>query len=191
MSERRSLRVNVISVLALVFLLGVLWLTPEFRGFLGWVESRIPKPAPPGQDTSAEPEPAAKDEAAEEEVLPLHVARAEDGSLIPDSGYHWVSEDDPGDYTVVWCPGCQHLEYPHVIASDTEGRWRPAPGYEWVNSNGVNDMRVAWKPGTPHALYENVVTDEVEGKWVPAPGYDWADSEDPDDFSVVPENPLP
>jgi hypothetical protein len=191
MTERRSLRVNVISVLALVLLLAVLWLTPEFRGFLGWVESRIPKPAPPEQNAPAEPaEPTVKDEAPAEDVLPPHVVRAADGSLVPDSGYRWVN-DDPGSYGVEWCPGCLHREHPHVVAAETEGRFRPAPGYEWVNPDRVNDMSAAWKPGTPHPRHENMVADEEEGRWVPAPGYDWAAPDDPEDYRVIPESPPP
>lgn len=193
MTERRSLRINVISALALVLLLAVLWLTPEFRGFLGWVGSRIPrpKPAPPEQNAPAAPaEPEVKDQAPEQDALPPHVVRAADGSLVPDSGYRWINED-PGDYHVEWCPGCVHREHPHVVASDVEGRFRPAPGYDWTDPARVNDMTVAWKPGTPHPRHENVVAAEKEGEWAPAPGYTWADADDPEDYSVVPENPPP
>lgn len=196
MTQRGLSRANLISLLALVFLVAVVAITPETREIFsrlrGHVEARKAERAAraerPSETPPAEPEPV-KEETSAEQPLPPHVIRRGDGRHYPEPGYKWLNPDSNEDLTVFWAPGSSHPDHPFVFASDTEGQWRPAPGYDWVNPDGVNDLRVEWRPGKPHPEFENVVADAELEKWVPAPGYDWVHPESAHDMTVQPVSP--
>ena len=183
MADRGLSRGNLISLLALVFLVAVVAITPESREILGRLRTLFESRAaeePPAQEI--------KDEAPQVMSPPPHVVRSLDGTFRPEPGYRWIN-DDPANLDIVWCPACVHPDHPNVIASEPEGQWRPAPGYDWVNPDGVNDLRVEWKPGKPHTEHEHVIADSEPGRWAPAPGYDWARPDRADDLSVQPVSP--
>jgi len=73
------------------------------------------------------------------------VAGKEEGRWRPAPGYRWLN-DTPGDFRVVWAPGTEHPDHPHVVAGRKEGEWRPAPGYRWLNDT-PGDFRVVRAPG--------------------------------------------
>lgn len=189
-------RVNLVSLFALLFLVLVLAVTPEFRQLLSrlafWMEgveekleaSRREREAatmpPPEQGRKAEPpEPEAV-----EPPPPPHVVKSADGKLHPEPGYSWVN-DEPDNLDVVWVPGAKHPEQPNVVASTEPDQWRPAAGYDWAEAKGVNDMRVVWTPGKRHPDHEHVLAAEKAEEWTPEPGYTWV-NDDPNDLSVVP-----
>lgn len=66
-----------------------------------------------------------------------HLVRGADGSLLPASGYVWVSPDDPNDLRVKLMPG---------LVRTGDGHLRPAKGYRWVNPDDPNDLRVRRAP---------------------------------------------
>ncbi|HWM95022.1 MAG TPA: hypothetical protein VN493_29980 [Thermoanaerobaculia bacterium] len=188
-----STRVNLVSLLALLFLVLVLAVTPEARQLVGrlafWAEgveekieeSRRERKAAAEKEESQEGRSG--EETAQAPQPPPHVVVGPDGNFFPEPGYKWVNEE-PGDQRVEWCAGCEHPEHPHVIASTAPDQWRPAPGYEWAEAKGVNDMRVVWVPGRQHSDHEHVVAADKEGEWRPAEDYNWV-NEDPHDLSVV------
>lgn len=192
-------RVNLISLLALLFLVLVLAVTPETRQLIArmafWIEgveekleARRERPPAAADDAGTEPQDEGREveEDKPEMRLPAHVTFGPNGELFPEPGYKWIN-DDPDDMQVEWCPGCVHPQHPHVIASDEPDQWHAAPGYDWAEAKGVNDMRVVWVPGKRHsAEHEHVVAAEKEGEWQPAPGYKWV-NEDPHDLSVAPD----
>lgn len=192
-----SKRVNLVSLLALLFLVVVLAVTPEFRQLLArmafWMEGVEEKiEASRRERKSAARQAEEESRAGEEEkslpeVLPPHIVRGADGQFHPEPGYGWV-DDDPDNLTVVWVPGMKHPDQTGVIASDEPDQWKTAPGYEWAQADGVNDMSALWKPGKPHEGYENVVAAEKQEEWSPAPGYKWL-NDDPNDLRVVPAPP--
>jgi|SRR5689334_19550516 len=189
-------RVNLVSLLALLFLVLVLAVTPEVRQLLSrlafWAEGVEEKleagrrerkaatmpPAEEGREAETA-EPAA----AEQPPLP-HVVKSADGQYHPEPGYSWVN-DDPDNLAVVWVPGVKHPEAPHVVASTEPDQWRPAAGYDWAEAKGVNDMRVVWTPGKRHPDHEHVLSADKPEDWTPEPGYQWV-NDDPNDLSVVP-----
>ena len=188
-----SKRVNLISLLALLFLVLVVAITPEFRQLMArmafWVEGVEEKiEASRRERKSAARPPEEESRTAEEEslpeVLPPHIVRGEDGRYHPEPGYIWVN-DDPENLVVVWVPGAKHPELVGVVASDEPDQWRTAPGYEWVQADGVNDMSAAWSPGKRHDDHEHVLAAEKQEEWTPEPGYRWL-NDDPNDLTVVP-----
>jgi hypothetical protein len=189
-------RVNIVSLLALLFLVLVLAVTPEVRQLLSrlafWVEgveekleaSRREREAvtmPPAEEgrEAVPPEPEAV-----ELPPPPHVVKSPDGQYHPEPGYSWVN-DEPNNLEVVWVPGVKHPEQPDVVASTEPDQWRPAAGYDWAEAKGVNDMRVVWAPGKRHPDHEHVLAGEKAEEWEPEPGYTWV-NDDPNDLSVVP-----
>ncbi|HEX3128039.1 MAG TPA: hypothetical protein VH394_11980 [Thermoanaerobaculia bacterium] len=188
-------RTNLISLLALLLLVGIVAVTPETRIFMGrvadWIAGVRKERA---EIRQREAEQEAREAAAQETVAaeatpappPPHTFLDEDGLYQPDPGYWWV-DNDPAKLEVEWRPGTLHPDDPRVVASSEPDQWAPAPGYEWVAEKGVNDLRVAWKPGKPHAIFGHVLAAEKEGEWTPAPGYEWV-NDDPNDLTVVPEN---
>jgi hypothetical protein len=199
MTQRGLSRVNLISLLALVFLVAVVAITPDARELVGRLAARLqsseasPLPASVEQrEIAAEAPPAqeVKDEAPQVMSPPPHVERKPDGTFHPEPGYRWTN-DDPANLDIVWCPGCIHPDHPNVIASEPEGQWHPAPGYDWVNPDGVNDLRVEWTPGKPHSEHEHVIAAPDREEWSPEPGYGWVDPDDPNDFRVRPLEPPP
>ncbi len=190
-------RVNLVSLLALLFLVLVVAITPEARQLMArmafWMEGVEEKIAASRQEqesaTPAEEEGRSAGDAGGEEQsepvkVPPHVVLGEDGKFNPEPGYSWIN-DDPNDHTVQWVPGARHSEHPKVVASSEPDQWRPAPGYDWVEPKGIDDMRVAWKPGMRHFGDEHVLAMEKEGDWQPEPGYAWV-NDDPDDLTVAP-----
>jgi hypothetical protein len=188
-------RVNIVSLLALLFLVLVLAVTPEVRQLMAriafWAEgveaeleaSRRERKAAtmPTPEPSREAEPEGT---PVEQPPPSHVIKGPDGKLHPVPGNRWVN-DDPENLVDVLVPGEKHPEHPNVVASNEPDQWRPAAGYDWAEAKGVNDMRVVWTPGKPHPDYEHVVAAEKQEEWTPAPGYSWV-NDDPNDLSVVP-----
>jgi hypothetical protein len=193
-------RVNLISLVGLLFLGAVLALTPEVRQLMSrlafWVEGveermaearrarETETPSTDGEGRSQEGQES-EERPAEPPPLPPHVLRGEDGNYYPEPGYSWVN-DEPDDTSVRWVPGVEHKEHPHVLSSQEPDQWHPAPGYAWAEAKGVNDMRVVWIPGKRHPDYEHVLTADKEGEWKPEPGYRWV-NDDPHDLSVQPE----
>jgi hypothetical protein len=187
-------RVNLVSLLALLFLVLVVAITPEARQLMArmafWVEGVEEKIEASRREQASATLPAeeesrsAGEETAEPVKVPPHVILGEDGQFNPEPGYSWIN-DDPNDHTVQWVPGARHSEHPKVVASSVPDQWRPAPGYDWVEPKGIDDMRVAWKPGMRHFGDEHVLAMEKEGDWQPEPGYAWV-NDDPDDLTVAP-----
>lgn len=184
-------RVNLVSLLALLFLVAVLAITPESRRLMGrlafWMEGVEEKLEASRREraSSAQPEEEGRSAGEEQpEQLPPHVVKGPDGRLNPEPGYSWIN-DDPGDHRVEWVPGARHPQFPGVIASNEPDQWRPAPGYDWAEANGVNDMRVVWTPGKRHTDHEHVLAAEKLEEWHPEPGYRWL-NDDPNDLRVVP-----
>ena len=198
-------RVNLVSLLALLFLVLVVAITPEARQLMGrlafWMEgveekieeSRRAKEStdPPAEEESRSAGDAGGDAGGEEQSepvkIPAHVVLGEDGKFNPEPGYSWIN-DDPHDHNVVWVPGAKHPEHPNVVASQVPDQWRPAPGYDWVEAKGINEMRVVWKPGMRHFGHEHVLAAEKEGDWQPEPGYAWV-NDDPNNLTVAPIEP--
>jgi len=192
-------RVNLVSLLALLFLVLVVAITPESRQLMGrlafWMEGveekieasrREQEPATlPAEEESR----SAGEETSEPVQIPPHVALGEDGQFNPEPGYSWIN-DDPNDLRVQWVPGAKHSKHPNVVASSEPDQWRPAAGYDWVEAKGIDDMRVVWKPGRRHPDQEHVLAAEKEGDWQPEPGYTWI-NDDPNDLSVAPEEARP
>lgn len=193
-----SRRVNLVSLLALLFLVALLAITPEFRQllvrFAMWkegVEEDI-EASRRARESAARP-PQEESRPVEEkdlpEILPPHILKSADGAYHPEPGYSWVN-DDPENLQVVWVPGTRHPQQVGVIASDEPDQWKTSPGYEWAKSNGVNDMSAVWSPGKPHGGFENVMAAEKPEEWTPAPGYKWL-NDDPNDLTVIPAEPSP
>lgn len=188
-------RVNIVSLLALLFLVLVVAITPESRRLMArmafWMEGVEEKLEESRRARESVTRPAAEESrTADEEVqapaqLPPHVVQGADGKLNPEPGYSWIN-DDPGDHRVEWVPGARHPEHPDVVASNEPDQWRPAAGYDWVEAKGVDDMNVAWTPGKRHPDHEHVVAAEKVRDWQPEPGYNWV-NDDPNDLSVAPE----
>lgn len=190
-----SKRVNLVSLLALLFLVGVVAITPESRQLMGrfafWMEGVEEKleESRRARESATLPEKeesrSADEETSEPAPLPPpHVVMGPDGKLNPEPGYSWIN-DDPGDHRVEWVPSARHPQHPNVIASREPDQWRPAPGYDWAEAKGVDDMRVVWTPGRRHPDHEHVLAAEKEGDWQPEPGYAWV-NDDPNDLSVAP-----
>lgn len=188
-------RVNLVSLLALLFLALVLAVTPEFRQLMArlafWVEGVEEKIEASRRERESATQPAEEEgrqagaeEATVEPPPPPHVVKGPDGQLHPEPGYSWIN-DDPDNLQVVWVPGAKHPEQPNVVASTEPDQWRPAAGYDWAEAKGVNDMRVVWTPGKRHPDYEHVLAAEKQEEWEPEPGYTWV-NDDPNDLSVVP-----
>jgi hypothetical protein len=190
-------RVNLVSVLALVFLVAVIAVTPEARQLMSrfafWMEGveeklaadRRQREAPEAEWASeARGEPEKGEETLPPE-LPPHIVVGADGGHYPEPGYKWVNAD-PNDKRVVWSAGSEHPQHKHVLASNEPDQWRPAPGYDWTEASGVNDMRVVWTPGKRHPDQEHVIAVEKEGEWRPEQGWKWV-NDDPHDLSVTPE----
>ncbi len=187
-------RVNLVSLLALLFLVLVVAITPESRQIMArlafWVEGVEEKieesrRARESATLPAEDEGRSTDEKTSEPAqIPPHVVLGPDGKLNPEPGYSWIN-DDPNDHRVEWVPGAKHPEHPNVVASQEPDQWRPAPGYDWAEAKGVDDMRVVWTPGRRHPDHEHVLAAEKEGDWQPEPGYAWL-NDDPNDLSVAP-----
>jgi hypothetical protein len=189
-------RVNLVSLLALLFLVLVIAITPESRQLMAriafWMEGVEEKLESRRERVSAaqpvEEEGRSPDEKTSEPVkIPAHVVLGEDGKFNPEPGYSWIN-DDPNDHTVVWVPGAKHPEHPNVVASQEPDQWRPAPGYDWAEAKGVDDMRVVWIPGRPHPDHEHVLAADEEGHWQLEPGYAWV-NDDPNDLTVAPVEP--
>lgn len=198
-------RVNLISLLALLFLAAVIALTPEGREGAQrladikegvkeqWDQARREREtaALAGNAESA-PETgsrnAGEDPQAPRQPLPPHVVLGADGNYNPEPGWGWVN-DDPNDYSVRWHPGIQHPGHPNVLSSREPDQWHPGPGYDWANPTGVNDMSVVWVEGKTHPDHPNVVSAREEGQWYPAPGYRWVNPQVLDDFAVEPGSP--
>lgn len=192
-------RVNLVSLMALLFLVLVLAVTPEFRQLMArvalWsegVEQEL-EASRRAREAVTRPEPEEGRSAGEEtpapEQPPPHVVQGPDGKLHPEPGYSWIN-DDPDDPRVEWVPGARHPEQPNVVASTEPDQWRPAPGYDWAEAKGVNDMRVVWTPGKRHPDQEHVLAAEKPEEWTPEPGYNWL-NDDPNDLSVVPAEITP
>lgn len=195
-------RVNLVSLLALLFLVLVLAITPETRQMMArlafWMEGVEEKLEASRRERASAARPAeeegrsagdAGEEQPERVQIPPHVVQGPDGQLNPEPGYSWVN-DQPDDHRVEWVPGARHPELPGVIASGEPDQWRPAPGYDWAEANGVNDMRVVWTPGKRHSDHEHVLAAEKQEEWTPEPGYRWL-NDDPNDLSVVPAEGIP
>jgi len=192
-------RVNLVSLLALLFLVLVVAITPEARQLMGrlafWmegVEEKIEESrrAQESATLPAEEESRSAGEETSEPVrIPPHVILGEDGRFNPEPGYSWIN-DDPNDHRVEWVPGAKHPEHPNVASSQEPDQWRPAAGYDWVEAKGIDDMRVVWKPGRRHVDHEHVLAAEKEGDWQPEPGYAWV-NDDPNDLSVAPTEGTP
>lgn len=193
MAERGLSRGNLISLLALIFLVAVVAITPETREILGRLGARFrssdPVPvAPAGPREIAAGKPRlqeVKDEAPQVMSPPPHVVRNPDRTFRPEPGYRWTN-DDPANLDIVWCPGCVHPDHPNVIAARAEGRWDPAPGYDWAGPDGASDLNVEWRPGKPHPKLKHVIAAPERDRWTPEPGYEWADPGDRNDFRVRP-----
>jgi hypothetical protein len=192
-------RVNVVSLLALLFLVLVVAITPESRQLMArmafWMEGVEEKleESRRARDSATLPEKEesrnAGEETSEPVQLPPHVVLGADGKLNPEPGYIWIN-DDPDDHRVEWVPGAKHPEQPNVVASSEPDQWRPAAGYDWVEAKGVNDLSVVWTPGKRHPDQEHVLAAEKEGDWQPEPGYTWV-NDDPNDLSVTPTEATP
>lgn len=192
-------RVNLVSLLALLFLVLVVAVTPEARQIMArladWVEGVEEKleasrreeeaGALPAEEEGREA-PEAAPVPAPAPAIPPHVVQREAGKLYPEAGYSWIT-GDPADHRVEWKPGVAHPEHPHVVASEQADQWRPAAGYDWADAKGVDDLGVEWKPGRPHSACEHVLAAEEEGEWRPEPGYRWL-NDDPNDLAVLPES---
>lgn len=192
-------RTNLISLLALLLLVGIVAVTPETRLVMGrvadWIhgvrqeraEIRQREKEQEARELAARAqEAAAVEAAAQPPAPPSHTVPDADGLYQPEPGYWWV-DNDPGKLAVEWRPGTLHPDDPRVVASEQPDQWMPGPGYEWVEEKGVNDLRVEWKPGKAHSLFGHVVAADKEGEWRPAAGYKWV-NDDPNDLSVAPEN---
>jgi len=191
-------RVNLVSLLALLFLVLVVAITPEARQLMArmafWMEGveekieasrREQKSATlAAQEESRSAGDAGGEEQSEPVKIPPNVVLGEDGKFNPEPGYIWIN-DDPNDHTVQWVPDSKHPEHPNVVASSVPDQWRPAAGYDWVEPKGIDDMRVAWKPGMRHYGHEHVLAAEKEGDWQPEPGYAWI-NDDPNNLAVAP-----
>lgn len=187
-------RTNLVSLLALLFLVAVVAITPEsrrlMRRFAFWMEGVEEKleEGRRARESATLPEKeegrSADEETSEPAPPPPHVVMGPDGKLNPEPGYSWIN-DDPGDHRVEWVPGAKHPQHPNVIASREPDQWRPAAGYDWAEAKGVDDMRVVWTPGKRHPEHEHVLAAEKEGDWQPEPGYAWV-NDDPNDLSVAP-----
>ena len=186
-------RVNLVSLLALLFLVLVVAITPEARQLMGrlafWaegVEEKIEESrrAREAATLPEKEEGRSEEESSEPAPLPPHVVRGPDGQLNPEPGYSWIT-DAPEDHRVEWVPGAKHPEHPNVVASSEPDQWRPAPGYDWVEAKGVDDMRVVWTPGKRHPLEWYVLAADKEGDWRPDEGYAWV-NDDPNDLTVAP-----
>jgi len=194
-------RVNLVSLLALLFLVLVVAITPEARQLMGrlafWMEGveekieesrRAQESATlPAEEESRSAGDAGGEEQSEPVQVPPHVVLGEDGRFNPEPGYSWIN-DDPNDHRVEWVPGAKHPEHPNVASSKEPDQWRPAAGYDWVEAKGIDDMRVVWRPGRRHVGHEHVLAAEKEGDWQPEPGYAWV-NDDPNDLSVAPIGP--
>lgn len=101
--------------------------------------------------------------------LPPHVFRQNDGTPTPEAGYKWLT-GKPRDYRVVWAPGVEHFQQPHVFAGIREGSWNTGAGYSWVSTNNT-DLRVTWSRGLAHPDRAHVLAGEGEGTWVTEAGY--------------------
>lgn len=188
-------RVNVVSLLALLFLVLVVAITPESRRLMArmafWMEGVEEKLEESRRAREAATLPEKEESRSTDEEtpapapLPPHVVQGADGKLNPEPGYSWIN-DDPNDHRVAWVPGAKHPEHLNVVASDEPDQWRPAPGYDWVEAKGVNDMEVVWTPGTRRPGHEHVVAAEKPGDWRPEAGYRWI-NDDPNDLAVAPE----
>lgn len=198
-----SNRVNIISLLALLFLVAVIALTPEGREGAQkladlkegvkerWDEARRDREtAPATESVEAASKGANEDPQAPRQPLPPHVVIGADGNYNPEPGWGWVN-DDPGDYSVQWHPGIQHPEHPNVFSSQEPDQWHPGPGYDWANPMAVNDMSVVWVPNKEHPDHPNVVSSQDEGQWYPELGYRWVDPQALNDFQVEPGGPGP
>ena len=192
-----SRRINLFSVLALVFLIGVIAVTPEARRLMSrfafWMEGveekleedRRQREAPQAEwDDEGRGEPQKGMEKVEPD-LPPHIVVGADGAHYPEPGYKWV-DDDPNNKQVVWMPGTEHPQHKNVIASNEPDQWRPGAGYDWAEASGVNDMRVVWTPGKRHPDHEHVMSVDKVGEWRPEKGWKWV-NDDPHDLSVEPE----
>jgi hypothetical protein len=192
-------RVNLVSLLALLFLVAVVAITPESRQLMArfafWMEgveekleesrrARVPATLPEKEE-SRDAGDADGEETPEPAQIPPHVVQGADGKLNPEPGYSWIN-DDPDDHRVEWVPGVRHPQQPNVVATSEPDQWRPAAGYDWVEEKGVDDLSAAWKPGKRHPDHEHVLAAEKEGDWQPEPGYNWV-NDDPNDLSVTPE----
>ncbi|HVG09893.1 MAG TPA: hypothetical protein VNM67_19485 [Thermoanaerobaculia bacterium] len=192
-------RVNLISLLALLFLVLVVAITPEARLLMSrlafWMEgveekletSRRERAS--GTQPTGEESRSAGEETSEPVQIPPHVVMGDDGRLNPEPGYSWIN-DAPDDHRVQWVPDAKHPEHPNVVASSEPDQWRPAAGYDWVEAKGIDDMRVVWKPGRRHSGQEHVLAAEKEGDWQPEPGYAWI-NDDPNDLTVAPTETRP
>lgn len=191
-----SKRVNLTSLLALLFLVLVLAVTPEVRQMMSrlalWMEGVEEKIEASRRERKAAESAPPEEGRGEEEAAPAeqppppHVVLV-DGRYHPEPGYSWVNEEQ-GDLRVEWVPGAKHPELPHVVASSEPDQWRPAPGWDWAEAKGVNDMRVVWVPGKRHPEHEHVLAAEKPEEWHPEPGWAWL-NDDPHDLSVVPAPP--
>lgn len=187
-------RVNIVSLLALLFLVLVVAITPEARQLMGrlafWVEGVEEKIEESRRARESATLPEAEESRSADETtsgqvqLPPHVVMGPDGKFNPEPGYSWLN-DDPNDYSVAWVPGAKHPEHPNVVASQEPDQWKPAAGYDWAEAKGVDDMRVVWQPGRPHPDHEHVLAAEEEGHWQLEPGYAWV-NDDPNDLTVAP-----
>lgn len=191
-------RVNLVSLLALLFLVLVVAITPESRQMMArlalWaegVEERIEESRRARESATLPDEEegrSAGQNTSEPVQIPPHVVLGDAGKLNPEPGYSWIN-DDPSDLRVEWVPGARHPEHPNVVASREPDQWRPGAGYDWADAKGVDDMRVVWTPGRRHPDHEHVLAAEKEGDWQPEPGYAWV-NDDPNDLSVAPLNPV-
>lgn len=190
--DLRRARVNLVSLLGLLALGALLWISPDVREMAGRIRQhlliRFQKAEPVKQESTPEPTPPqeVKEEPGAEPELPLHVEKNDAGEYIPEPGYSWVNSE-PGNFEVQWCAGCRHRDSPNLIASSEEGQWHPAPGYDWVDPE--HDLSLAWKPGLRHPEYEHVVAGEIESQWFPEEGYTWVDANDSENLEVVPRSP--
>src|SRR5262245_5587640 len=104
-------RVNLVSLLALLFLVLVLAVTPETRQLMArlafWAEGVEEKMEESRRARESAARPAeeearpASEEQPEPERLPPHVVKGADGQLNPEPGYSWIN-DAPDDHQVEW-----------------------------------------------------------------------------------------
>src|SRR4030088_1706361 len=71
-----------------------------------------------------------------------NVIASDNENWMPAPGYSWVYPNDQSDLSVRWEPGkayysLDRIEWPHVIAANTEGQWYPEPGYTWANTDSA------------------------------------------------------
>lgn len=190
--DRRRVRVNLFSLLGLLALGALVWITPETREMAERIRQHFlirfqkAEPVERQESTPEETPEEVKEEPAAEQAPPPHVEKNDAGEYVPEPGYTWVSPE-PGNFEVRWCPGCRHRDSPNLFASAEEGQWHPGPGYDWADPE--HDLSLVWKPGLRHPQHEHVLAAEEEAQWVPEAGYHWADKDDPDDFRVLPGPP--